>query len=94
MDIPPNKIGSKASISCYKKDPWLDFFERNLFSIKAKTPEERYYKLMKQGHNKHYWLEYVFVSFVNFTSDMILLSGIPDKPETLAHHQDNSEIVC
>jgi len=93
MNIPVAKYGSQNSSSCYPKKDWLEFIERNLFQVKANTPEQRYYKFMKNGLDKHYWLEFVFVSYVNFTNKMILLSGFPDKPETLIHHSQNGELV-
>jgi len=40
---------------------------------------------MKFGPSIHYWLEYVFLAYVNFTKDHILLTGIPDQPKTLPH---------
>lgn len=92
MDIPVASYGSKTDASFYNPKIWHDFIERNLFKIKAKTAEQRYFKFMKYGLDKHYWLEFVFVSFVNFTNEMILLSGFPDKPETLIHHSHNRDI--
>jgi hypothetical protein len=69
----------------YSEKGWLDFIERNLSKIKVKETERAYYLFMKYGPSKHYWLEYVFLAYTNHQENMIMLTGTPDKPETLPH---------
>jgi len=64
---------------------WLEFIERNLFKMKKKTTAEAYDAFMKFGLNQFYWLEYIFLAYVNFTADDVSLTGLPDRLETLPH---------
>ena len=84
------KTSAQHNISPYAVSEWLDFIERNLLLIKVKN-NNSYHHLMKYGLEKHYWMEYVTLAYVNFTSDMILLTGIPDQPTTLPHHLANEK---
>jgi len=69
----------------YPEKEWLAFIERNLFKMKKKTAEKAYESFMKFGPSIHYWLEYVFLAYVNFNNEHILLTGFPDRPKTLPH---------
>lgn len=69
----------------YSEKDWLDYIERNLNKIKVQEPEKAYYLFMKYGLSKHYWLEYVFLAYINYQENMIRLTGFPDKAETLPH---------
>ncbi len=40
---------------------------------------------MKYGLNRRYWPEYIFTGYANYTANAVLLTGIPDLPETLPH---------
>ncbi len=75
----------------YPEKEWIAFIERNLEHSKYKEPQEAHYHFMKYGKNKHYWPEYIFLAYMNHTSNAIWLTGFPDKPETLPHANDNYE---
>jgi hypothetical protein len=87
-----HSLGSSVQLSAYPVAQWQDFIDRNISLLKGCNLEEAYYGFMKYGLNMHYWLEYVFVAYVNHRSDMIILTGFPDRPKTLPHHSINSEI--
>jgi len=64
---------------------WLAFFERALPKTGKRDRAEAYAYLMKYGLSRNYWNEYVFLAYVNDFRKMIMLEGIPDRPETLPH---------
>lgn len=67
------------------KAHWLASIERVLAKTKGQDPEQDFYNYMKFGPELLYWTEYVFEAYSNHTSDMILLHGLPDQPETRPH---------
>lgn len=69
---------------------WLAYFDRTL---PHDTPEKRitaYERHMKWGPTGDYWTEFVFEAYVNYSHEMILLSGLPDVPESRPHSRINS----
>ncbi len=86
-----HSLGSSVHLSTYSIAQWQEFIDRNITSGKENDLQDAYYAFMKYGSSMHYWLEYVFVAYVNHSSDMILLTGFPDRPKTLPHHSVNSE---
>ena len=75
----------------YVEKDWIDFIDRNLSLVKCKDMDQVYHYFMKYGLNKLYWSEYIFQAYVNHTSNVIWLTGFPDKPETLPHANNNNE---
>ena len=73
------------------KSEWLAYFERMRFKSGIANPVESYRHLMKYGLGKNYWNEFVFLAYVNFKPEMILLTGLPDKPKTLPHSEENKD---
>ena len=73
----------------YSEESWIQFIERNLQHSKHKDKEQAYNQFMKYGLTNLYWPEYIFQAYVNHKPNMILLTGFPDKPETLPHANDN-----
>jgi hypothetical protein len=71
-------------------DPeWLDYFEREAGEQKTRLDAEVYAKIMRGHGNPRRWLEYVFVGYVGQREkNVVLVEGIPDRPETLQHHED------
>jgi hypothetical protein len=64
------------------KTEWLEFFRRNQIAKDMVGCDYRLNQFMKHGKNLRFWAEYVFYAFVNFRSDRIFLTGLPDRPET------------
>ena len=79
-----NQETQRELIFSVEKD-WLAYFQRNLPKTSEDTEVLAYEHLMKYGLDRNYWNEYVFLSYRNHQSDMILLEGIPDIPESLPH---------
>lgn len=67
------------------KENWKDYFNRTLPRVGIDSPILAYHELMKHGLEINYWNEYIFQAYCNFSNDVIYLTGIPDKPETLPH---------
>jgi hypothetical protein len=61
-------------------DCWKAFLARTLENEDSITGYE---KLMKYGLARHYWNEYIFHAFANYTDKVVYLTGIPDRPDTL-----------
>lgn len=68
-----------------QKAHWLASIERVLANNKGHNPEKNFYSYLKFGPEPFYWTEYVFEAYSNHTSEMILLHGLPDQPETRPH---------
>jgi hypothetical protein len=68
---------------------WVEFVERNLSRLKYNDVQQAYFHFIKYGLNKFYWPEYIFQAYVNHKSNVIWLTGFPDKPESLPHADDN-----
>jgi hypothetical protein len=64
---------------------WLEYFERNMKKKRHGDKVSAYEFLMKYGHNRNYWNEYIVLAYVNHQRDMILLAGYPDTPASLPH---------
>jgi hypothetical protein len=47
---------------------------------------------MKYGPSRKYWNEFVTEAYVNFRSDVIYLTGLPDIPESLPHSSANRDL--
>lgn len=75
----------------YLEDEWIQFIERNIAKIKNKDKQQAYNHFMKYGLTKMYWPEYIFLSYVNHTPNMIWLTGFPDRPESLPHADNNHD---
>lgn len=73
------------------KAHWLASIERALANAKGHNPEQDFYHYMKFGTEPIYWTEYVFEAYTNHASDMILLHGLPDQPETRPHSDWTSQ---
>jgi hypothetical protein len=74
--------------SFYGEQSWIDFIARNLSNIKISDRMKAYDHFMKYGLTKHYWLEYVFLAYVNHQENVVWLTGFPDRLETLPHSQE------
>ena len=71
------------------KADWNAYFDRALASGSPKRRIASYERHMKFGPNRKYWLEYILDAYNSHTDKAIYLTGIPDLPETLPHHNDN-----
>ncbi len=62
-----------------KPEYWAAFF------LRQDVDEAKLYDFFKYGPTERYWHDYIMDGFVNFTSDRVFLTGIPDIPESLPH---------
>ena len=70
---------------------WQAFFNRNLSKTGELDRMAAYEKLMKFGLSRHYWNEYIFEAFVNYTREAIFLAGFPDIPLSRPHSRESSK---
>jgi hypothetical protein len=64
---------------------WLAYFDRLLPLLDIEDPVAAYDYLTKSGLSRSYWLEYVFLSYVNHQSGCIYLGGYPNIRKSLPH---------
>lgn len=62
---------------------WLGYFERQLSISQNINKEKSYQDFMKFGRNKDFWMEYITLAYLGFSSESIDIGGIPDIPESL-----------
>ncbi|MCB9294416.1 MAG: hypothetical protein H6559_15030 [Lewinellaceae bacterium] len=63
----------------YKPEDWLTFF------LRQGVDEAGLYGFFKYGPTERYWHDYIMDGYVNFASDRVYLTGIPDVPGSLPH---------
>lgn len=71
---------------------WEDYFARTLRKVGARERIEAYQQLMKYGLSRHYWNEYIFEAYVNFTHDSVILTGFPDIPLSRPHSKESDAL--
>lgn len=69
---------------------WQAFLDRTLSKTGETDRIRAYEKLMKYGLNRHYWNEYIFEGYANYTDHAVYLTGIPDLPDSLPHSEKNA----
>jgi hypothetical protein len=69
---------------------WQAFLDRTLSKTGETDRIRAYEKLMKYGLNRHYWNEYIFTGYANYTDHVVYLAGIPDLPDSLPHSEKNA----
>ena len=62
----------------YSEKDWLNFFERQEIRKGSLGFEEKYYHFMKYNADFKYWHDYIMDAYVNYKSNCIYLTGIPD----------------
>jgi len=67
------------------KAEWLKFFARNRIKSNDKNLERKYKAFMKQGNSLRYWHNYILDAYNGYKQDVIFLTGIPDRKDTLPH---------
>jgi hypothetical protein len=74
---------------------WLDYFEREATKIsKGRLTPSEYEALMRGAGDpaQTRWLEYVMDGYAGTEPhNVVILEGIPDRPETLPHHEEFDE---
>lgn len=80
---------NKGGFFYANEDKWLSFFERNLAKTGVSGKVQAYEYLMKYGLHRHYWNEYIFEGYVNYSKEMIILAGFPDDPISRPHSKEN-----
>lgn len=71
-------------------DNWVSFLDRTLSKTGETDRIKAYEKLMKYGLSRHYWNEYIFEGYANYTDHVVFLAGIPDLPGSLPHSSEKA----
>ena|GEM_PF-5890376 len=69
--------------------PWLDYFARQLGDTAVAKRIEAYRRLMKHGAKPTAWLDFIVDAYAGVLRHAVVLTGVPDRPETLPHSLDN-----
>jgi len=72
------------------EEQWLVCFERIFPTLTVDTPVQAYEHFMRHGLSRNYWLEFIFLSYINHEDGAIFLGGYPDIRESLAHGELSS----
>jgi len=62
----------------YSEKDWLDFFQRQGIRKEEVADEKKYISFLKYHKDFRFWHDYVMDAYVNFESNCIFLTGIPD----------------
>lgn len=68
---------------------WQAYFRRALPDASLLDRGAHYEHHIKFGPTRNYWTEFVFEAYVNHRTDVILLAGLPDVPESRPHSRVN-----
>jgi hypothetical protein len=74
------------------EEQWLSYFDRVLPETGIEHRVEAYEHLMHYGLTPTYWLEFIFLAYINFIDGAILLGGYPDIRESLPHGELSSPL--
>jgi hypothetical protein len=71
---------------------WREYFERTLGGLEGDELSRAYREHMR-GDPDNYWLEYILDGFASGNQHTIHLEGVPDRPETLPHSDENFSVL-
>lgn len=71
---------------------WQSYFRRTLPDASPEARIEAYENHMKYGPSRKYWHEFVMDAYVNFRSEVIYLTGLPDVPASLPYSSANRDL--
>ncbi len=74
------------------EDQWLSYFDRVLPTTGIEDRIAAYEYLMRYGLTPTYWLEFIFLAYINYVDGGILLGGYPDIRESLPHSELTSPL--
>ena len=69
----------------YKDQDWIRFLERQGINKNTKEAEVKYLNFMKNNPKNRYWYDYIMDSYLNYESNCIFLTGIPDVKGSKPH---------
>ena len=72
----------------YPERAYVDYLERELARMKAKSPggtDDALGDLMKYGPDPNHWNEYIHCGYSGHRHEAIFLTGIPDIRQSLPH---------
>lgn len=75
------------------EDEWLCYFDRVLPATGIEDQGDAYEHLMRYGLTSTYWLEFVFLAYINYMEGAIFIGGYPDIRESLPHGELSSPLV-
>ncbi len=79
-------ITTPYQLEGYTNQEWLDYFSRQNIRKGEIGYEMRFHDHLKFGKEKMYWSEFIFWSYLQHRTDVIYLTGIPDRVSTQPHH--------
>ena len=70
---------------------WHDYFSRVLPEAPPQARLAACEHHMKYGPSRSYWNEFVFEGYVNYTSEAVFITGLPDIAESWPHSRVSQE---
>lgn len=71
----------------YSENEWLNYLKRHGIESGTENFEQRFYKHMKYGKDRNYWVEFTFWGYLQHRPDVIYLMGLPDNVASQAAHE-------
>jgi len=71
-------INTPYVIIKYNEKDWIKYFQRQSISKEDINYSEKLYQFLKYNSDNNYWHNYIMDAYVNFSTDRIYLTGIPD----------------
>ena len=70
---------------------WRDYFDRAVNPASADQRTQAYRRHMKGGTSPFFWLEFIVDAYVGVSGHAVVLTGVPDRIETLPHAEGNED---
>ena len=71
----------------YSENEWHNYFKKFGIESGAENFEQKFYKHMKYGKDRNYWVEFAFWGYMQHRPDIIYLMGLPDNVASQAAHE-------
>ena len=71
----------------YSENEWLNYFKKHGIESGTENFEQKFYKHMKYGKDRNYWVEFAFWGYLQHRPDVIYLMGLPDNVASQAAHE-------
>ena len=82
-------VASPYVLQGHSDPEWVDYFEREAAELGVRLDTAVYERIMRGAGDPRRWLEYIFVGYAGTREkNIVLVDGIPDRPETLPEHED------
>ncbi len=80
-------ITTPYQLEGYSEESWIEYFKRQNICKEYLGFEQKLHDHIKYGRDRMYWSEYIFWAYLHHRSDVVFLTGLPDRASTQPHHE-------